>query len=249
MTGIPGQQHIRVLVADDHALMRQAVCQALALYPGFQVLGEATNGLEAVQLAEQLRPDIILMDIHMPQMNGLEATRQIKARHPDIPILVLTASDEDFDVFPALQAGAAGYMLKVVGSEELVEAVRAVVRGESVLHPIVTRKVLSRFVDKPPASQEGKQAQRPEAAEEGRPVAQRGGEETIRQLPFKGTISIIFTDLEESTRLFQTLGDRRAREIIRTHDQLFRSWLSKSDGYEVKHTGDGFMAVFQSARK
>jgi NarL family two-component system response regulator LiaR len=109
------------------------------------VVGEAGDGNEAVQLTADLHPDVIIMDIAMPKLNGIDATRRIKEIYPDSAILILSAYDDDQYVFALLEAGAAGYLLKDVPSDELVEAVRAVHAGESVLHPAIARKVINRF--------------------------------------------------------------------------------------------------------
>jgi len=136
---------IRILLADDHTMVREGTREILEHYPDLQVVGEAEDGEQAVQLACQLQPDVVLMDIGMPRVNGIEATRRIKAQCPQIAILVLTAYDDDQYVIAILQAGAAGYLLKSARGSELVEAVRAVNAGESVLHPAVARKVVGRL--------------------------------------------------------------------------------------------------------
>lgn len=136
---------IRILLADDHAMVREGTREILDHYPDLDVVGEAEDGDQAVQLAMQLLPDVVLMDIGMPRVNGIEATRRIKAQCPQIAVLVLTAYDDDQYVVAILQAGAAGYLLKSARCSELVEAVRAVHAGESVLTPSVARKVVGRL--------------------------------------------------------------------------------------------------------
>ena len=136
---------ITILLADDHALVREGTREILERNPDLEVVGEAADGEEAVRLACQLQPDIVLMDIGMPGVNGIEATRRIKARCPQVAVLVLTAYDDDQYIFAILQAGAAGYLLKSARGSELVEAIRAVSSGESVLHPLVARKVVGRL--------------------------------------------------------------------------------------------------------
>jgi NarL family two-component system response regulator LiaR len=133
---------IRVLVADDHAIVRKGICALLATEPGIDVIGEARDGQEAVCRAECARPDVILMDLVMPGMDGLEATRRIMARQPGARILVLTSFAGDDQIFPAIKAGASGYLLKDSGPEDLAQAIQQVYRGESSLHPSVARKVL-----------------------------------------------------------------------------------------------------------
>lgn len=133
---------IRVLIADDHAIVRKGIRALLEARAGFQVVGEAANGREAVEQTEKTSPDVILMDLVMPGMDGIEATRQITARHADVRILVLTSFAADDKLFPAVNAGALGYLLKDSGLEELVAAIQQVYRGESSLHPAIARRVL-----------------------------------------------------------------------------------------------------------
>lgn len=137
---------IKILIADDHAVVREGTRRVLEQEPDLEVVGEAGDGEEAVELATDLKPDVAIIDISMPKMDGIEATKRIKAICPSVNVLILTAYDDDQFIFSLLEAGAAGYLLKTVRSRELVDAVRAVYSGESVLHPSVARKVLNRFV-------------------------------------------------------------------------------------------------------
>ena len=146
-------QTIRVLIADDHVVVRKGIRALLATEPGIDVVGEATDGAEAVRAAAELSPDVILMDIVMPTMDGIEAVRRIMAAQPGSRILMLTSFATDDQIFPALKAGALGYLLKDTGPEDLVQAIRQVHRGESSLHPTIARKVLqelSRPPQRPP---------------------------------------------------------------------------------------------------
>jgi DNA-binding NarL/FixJ family response regulator len=136
---------IRVLMADDHILVRQGIRSVLDQLDGIDVVGEAGNGRCAVELVRELNPDVVLMDIAMPEMNGIEATTEIKKLSPRTAVLVLSAYDDDAYVFALLEAGAAGYLLKNAPVEELADAIRSVHKGESVLSPGVARKVLARF--------------------------------------------------------------------------------------------------------
>lgn len=136
---------IRILIADDHAVVREGTRQILEQEPDLEVVGEAADGEEAVRLAGSARPDVAIIDIAMPKLDGVEATRQIKTRYPAIVVLILTAYDDEQFVFSLLEAGAAGYLLKSIRGRELVDAIRAVYAGESVLHPVIARKVLNRF--------------------------------------------------------------------------------------------------------
>jgi len=144
-------EKIKILIADDHAVVRKGTRQILEQEPDLNVVVEAGDGEEAVDLAGSFKPDVAIIDIAMPKLDGIEATRQIKALYPTIAILILSAYDDDQFVFSLLEAGAAGYLLKSVRGHELIDAVRAVYAGESVLHPSIARKVLNRFA---PASGE-----------------------------------------------------------------------------------------------
>lgn len=137
--------NIRVIIAEDHAVVREGTRELIDREPDIEVVGEATNGAEAVALADRLLPDVAILDISMPIMTGIEATERIKAAHPLTAVLVLTAYDDDPYIFALLKAGAAGYLLKDVASSEVVRAIRCVHAGEPVLHPAIARKVMARF--------------------------------------------------------------------------------------------------------
>jgi NarL family two-component system response regulator LiaR len=137
--------NISVLLAEDHVITREGIRRLLEAEKGVTVVGEAGDGEEAVQMAADFKPDVIIMDIAMPRLNGIEATRQIKLLHPQIAVLVLSAYDDDEYVFALLKAGAAGYLLKSVSGDELTRAIKAVYKGEPVLDPAVARKVVNYF--------------------------------------------------------------------------------------------------------
>ncbi len=134
--------NLRVLVCDDHAIVRKGIGALLATRQGIEVVGEAGNGREAVAQARQLMPDVILMDLVMPEMDGIEAIQKITEQQPDAHILVLTSFAADDKVFPAIKAGALGYLLKGSGPDELVQAIHQVAQGEPSLEPSIARKVL-----------------------------------------------------------------------------------------------------------
>jgi NarL family two-component system response regulator LiaR len=133
---------IRIVIADDHPLLREAIRNALEQHEDMEVVGEAINGEEAVKLSSELKPDIVIMDIVMPKITGIEATKQIRQESPTTAVLILTAYDDDRYVIGLLEAGAAGYLLKSARGQVLVDAVRTVFAGESVLHPAIIAKVL-----------------------------------------------------------------------------------------------------------
>ncbi|TKK89753.1 response regulator transcription factor [Herbidospora galbida] len=140
---------VRVLLVDDQALFREALATLLATHAAIEVVGEAGNGDEAVRRAAELAPNVVLMDLRMPVMDGVAATRRLRTEHPGIGIIALTTFDDDENVFAALRAGALGYLLKDVSSAQLMEAVLAAARGESVLQPSVAAKVVAQFVRLP----------------------------------------------------------------------------------------------------
>jgi two-component system, NarL family, response regulator LiaR len=133
---------IRILIVDDHAVVREGLAAIISTKPDLRVIGEASNGEQAVQQARALAPDVILMDLQMPVKSGLEAIREIRQENPHARILVLTSFADDDQVVAAIQAGVLGYMLKESASRELLEAIRSVYRGESPMHPAVARKLV-----------------------------------------------------------------------------------------------------------
>jgi DNA-binding NarL/FixJ family response regulator len=134
---------IRLMLVDDQSLFREALRTLLALQPDFEIAGEAENGERAVAQAQSCKPDVILMDLRMPVMNGVEATRRVRAVLPSACVVVLTTFEEDEEVFAALRAGAVGYLLKACSAEKLCDAVRAAARGTSVMEPSVAARVMA----------------------------------------------------------------------------------------------------------
>lgn len=145
MEEITGGRKIRVLVADDHALFREGVNALLAATPDIEVIGEASSGDEAVDWAEQLKPDVILMDINMPGMNGIDATRAILQRSPQTGIVMITMLEDDGSVFAAMRAGARGYVLKGAHHDEMLNAIRAVAQGQALFGPGIARRMVNFF--------------------------------------------------------------------------------------------------------
>jgi DNA-binding NarL/FixJ family response regulator len=138
-------ERIKVLIADDHRVVREGLMAILKTKENIEVVGEAQDGQEAIQKVRTLEPDVILMDVSMPRMGGVEATRQIKREFPHIGIIALTMYDEQQYIFDLVRAGATGYLLKDTESAQIVEAIRAIHRGESLIHPSVASKILAEF--------------------------------------------------------------------------------------------------------
>jgi DNA-binding NarL/FixJ family response regulator len=141
---------IRVLIADDQQMVRQGFSVLLGAQPGIEVIGQAVDGLDAIAKVAELVPDVVLMDIRMPELGGIEATRRITDERPEIRVLVLTTFDLDEYVYEALRAGASGFLLKDAGRERLVDAVRTVAAGESLFAPSVLQRLVEHFVHRPP---------------------------------------------------------------------------------------------------
>jgi DNA-binding NarL/FixJ family response regulator len=163
---------IKIMLAEDHVLVREGTKEMLDREDDMEVVAEAGDGEEAVRLATEQDLDIVVMDIALPKLNGIEATKRIKEINPGTAVLVLTAYDDDEYVFALLEAGAAGYLLKDVSTDELVEAIRAVQAGESMLHPAIARKIVNRFSRR---VEEGKEAPFEELTEREIEVLQLAG--------------------------------------------------------------------------
>ena len=136
---------IKILLVEDHKIVREGTRQLLEQSPDMDVVGEAADGVEALQFAGDLQPNVIVMDVRLPRLNGIEATRAITARFPEIRVLILSAYDDDNYVFPLLEAGASGYLLKTASGAELAEAIRLVHAGQKALAPRITTKILNRL--------------------------------------------------------------------------------------------------------
>jgi DNA-binding NarL/FixJ family response regulator len=145
-------ERLRVLVVDDHPLFRFGVCTLLDVEPGIEVVGEAASGANAISAAAALRPDVVVMDLHLPDLSGIQATRHIVAECPGTGVLMLTMADESESVFAAMRAGARGYLLKDAEPDEIIRAVQAVARGEAIFGPDIANRVLGFFNQPPPVN-------------------------------------------------------------------------------------------------
>jgi NarL family two-component system response regulator LiaR len=134
---------VRVMVVDDHAIVREGLRTFLEMLPDIELVGEAANGQEALAVAQRVEPDVVLMDLVMPVMDGIEAIRRLQTESPGVKVIALTSFSDDDKLYPAIKAGAAAYLLKDVGPQELADAIRAAARGEVRLHPEVTRRLMS----------------------------------------------------------------------------------------------------------
>ncbi len=144
---------IRVLLVDDHAVVRQGLRMFIEMQPDMEVIGEGCNGAEAVELSSQLDPDVVLLDLLMPTMDGVEATRQILVDNPRVRVLILTSFGDDDKVFPAIRAGAQGYLLKDIQPRDLVQAIREIYQGKAQLHPDIAMRLMRAVSSETPSSQ------------------------------------------------------------------------------------------------
>jgi DNA-binding NarL/FixJ family response regulator len=163
--GSPASDQLRVLIADDHALFRRGLDMVLDQEPDIEVVGEATDGQEAIEKAQQLMPDVVLMDVRMPKHTGIEATQRIKELLPHVKILMLTISDEEADLYESVKAGASGYLLKEISTEEVAEAIRSVVAGHSRISPAMASKLLNEFASMTKRTEERQQLPPPRLTE------------------------------------------------------------------------------------
>ncbi|MFI5872302.1 response regulator transcription factor [Streptomyces sp. NBC_00377] len=188
---------IRVLIADDQQMVRQGFTVLLNAHPGIEVIGQAVHGLDAVAKVAELDPDVVLMDIRMPELGGIDATHRITLTHPHIKVLVLTTFDLDEYVYDALRAGASGFLLKDASADQLAEAVRVVAAGDALLAPVITRKLIAEF-----SRLDG----RPRA-----PLKERVGDLTERETEVLTLIAQGLSNAEIADHLFV------AEQTVKTH--------------------------------
>jgi two-component system, NarL family, response regulator LiaR len=219
-------QPIRILLADDHVILRQGTAELLRKEADIEVVGEADDGQQAIDLAMRLRPDIIVMDVRMPVLSGVEATRRIREAMPKVQVLVLTAYDDDQYIFSLLQAGASGYLLKTAPMNELVKAIRLVRSGESPLDPSIARKVVVRMA--------GDQASGVSSGEEASPIQPlTSREQEVLQLLSRGLNNQAIAEAlyvsdrtvqAHLTNIFAKMGVSSRLEAVLT--AIRRGWLT-----------------------
>ncbi|ANS62856.1 two component transcriptional regulator, LuxR family [Streptomyces lincolnensis] len=192
--------HIRILVVDDHPVVRDGLTALLTTQPDFTVIGEAATGAEALQQTAVLTPDVVIMDLQMPGINGAAATAAIRTAHPDVRVLVLTTYDTNADITAAIDAGAAGYLLKDTGREELCAAVRAAARGEAALSPSVAAKVLAHMRGDRGASLSGREVEVLSAVSRGQSNKQIGRALRLSEATVKTHLLHIYAKLGVADR-------------------------------------------------
>lgn len=218
---------IRVVLADDHIMLRQGTAELLHREPDIDVVGEAANGQEAVELVERLRPDIVVMDVRMPLLSGIDATRRIRSQFPEVQVLVLTAHDDDQYIFSLLQAGASGYLLKSAPIGDLIRAVRQVMAGESPLDPAIARKVVVRMTS----------AAAPASTLPGRP--------SVGQAPPEEALSN--RELEVLQMLARGLNNRAIAEAMYISDRTVQAHLTSI--FAKMHVSSRLEAVLAGIRR
>jgi NarL family two-component system response regulator LiaR len=201
---------IRILIVDDHAIVRKGIRALLSTEKDVEIVGEAGDGAEAVALAKTLVPDVVLMDLVMPKMDGIEATRQITAQLQGVKILVLTSFAADDKVFPAIKAGALGYLLKDSGPDELVQAIHQVHKGEPSLEPSIARKVLQELShppQNPPTSDPltGREVEVLRLVAQGRSNREIAGQLVISEMTVRTHVSNILSKLQLASRTLAAL--------------------------------------------
>ena len=206
---MPEKETIRVVLADDHMVVRKGIRDFLVEAGDIEVVAEAADGEEALQMIAQHHPDVAILDIKMPKMSGVETTRRIRTEFPDVRVLILTAYDDDPYIFALLQAGANGYVLKTADSNELIRAVRAVARGESALDPSVAQRVIRRVASGHPTTQSASETVEPlterelevlRLAAKGLTNRAIGAQLGISDRTVQGHLANIFAKLQVNTR-------------------------------------------------
>jgi DNA-binding NarL/FixJ family response regulator len=211
----PAEEPIRVLLADDHPMFREGLAVAHGALPGVEVVAEASSGEEAIGLAAQLQPDVVVMDVNMPGVNGIEATRRIVAESPHIGVLVLTMFDEDESVFQAMRAGARGYLLKGADRDDILRAVHAVGRGDAIFGPALARRLIGYFTSGrtaavPFADLTDREREVLELVARGRSNTEIGRQLMISAKTVRNHVSNVFAKLQVSDRAQAIVRAREA---------------------------------------
>ena len=227
------QNVVRVVVADDQKVVREGIVMLLGLLPGIEVVGAAGDGEEAVQLVAEHSPDVVLMDLRMPRVDGVEATRRIRAEHPGTEVVILTTYADDDSLFPALQAGARGYLTKDAGGEEIVRAITDVRSGAAGLSPQIQARLLERFSGPVPAAAPTAEAA-PGSGAETRAAAVLPDGLTAREAEVLGLIAEGLSNSEIAARLFVSMA------TVKTHiNNLFAKTgvrdRAQAVGYAYRH--------------
>ena len=209
------EEPIRVLLADDHPMFREGLVVALGALPGVEVVAEANSGEEAIELAARVQPDVVVMDVNMPGVNGIDATRRIVAESPHIGVLVLTMFDEDESVFQAMRAGARGYLLKGADREDVLRAVYAVARGDAIFGPALARRLIGYFTSgragaAPFADLTEREREVLELVARGRSNAEIGKQLMISAKTVRNHVSNVFAKLQVSDRAQAIIRAREA---------------------------------------
>ncbi|WP_433148092.1 response regulator [Actinomadura nitritigenes] len=202
----PNDGTVRVILVDDHTVMRAGVAALLAGEPGIEIVGEAGDGRAAVGLAERLRPDVALVDLRMPVLDGVSATTEILARRTGTRVLILTTYDTDEEIERAVEAGAVGYLLKDATREQLADAVRAAARGETVLAPRVAQRLVARMRQPPPVALTAREAEVLNAVADGLSNAEIGRRLVIAEATVKTHLLRVFAKLD--------VGDRTRAVVV-----------------------------------
>jgi DNA-binding NarL/FixJ family response regulator len=217
---------IKVLLADDHEVVREGTRRFIDRTPGLQVVGEAANGLDALEMAGLLRPDIVVLDIRMPGLNGLEVTRRIKAELPEIRVLILSAYEDDQYIFPLLDAGADGYLLKTSSGSEVATAIQTICRGEKVLDPQITTKVVGRLT-KPQATYQSDEMIEPLTAREMEVLRTVAGGKSNKEVAEALFLSV-YTVQVHLRNIYGKMGVANRTEAV-TH-ALAQGWIDLEGG-------------------
>jgi DNA-binding NarL/FixJ family response regulator len=206
---------IRVVIADDHPLFRDGLRTLASLESNLELVGEAANGADAVELTLELEPDVVVMDLHMPDLNGIEAARLIAESQPGVGILVLTMFEDDDSVFSAMRAGARGYLLKGAGNDDVVRAIEAVARGDAIFGPSIAKRVIDFFARRSEPPQPfpeltGREREILELIAQGRSNADIAAHFVLSQKTVRNNVSSIFTKLRVADRAQAIVRAREA---------------------------------------